>query len=259
MDVTTATVDVDGTTLGYDRAGSGPPLVLLHGGQSDRREWRRQVESLSDAFTVVAWDAPGCGLSDDAPEDADLAHYADALAGLVRALGLAPAAVAGLSFGSGLALQLWQDHPDTVSALVLVSPYAGWAGSLEPEEIRARLEGLERMGPGDVLPGLFADGTPPGLIEESAAIARDTRPKTLRTMLRAFAVADLRAALPTITVPTLVVNGDLDVRSPPHVARAIHAAVPDAQLVTLAGCGHVLNVEAPERFESALRGFLNAR
>ena len=60
-------VEVGGLRVAYVRAGQGPPLILLHGGLSDHREWRRQVEDLSDGFTVVAWDAPGCGDSSDPP------------------------------------------------------------------------------------------------------------------------------------------------------------------------------------------------
>src|SRR5437899_7194248 len=57
-----------GLRIAYERAGNGPPLVLLHGFVGDGREWRRQVDGLSDQFTVVAWDAPGAGASSDPPE-----------------------------------------------------------------------------------------------------------------------------------------------------------------------------------------------
>jgi pimeloyl-ACP methyl ester carboxylesterase len=208
--------------------------VLLHGGQSDHREWRRQLEGLSDSFDVVAWDAPGCGASSDPPEDFPLDAYADTLAAFMDALGLEPAHFAGLSFGSGLAIELQRRHPERVASLVLVSPYAGWAGSLSQEEIAARLESVE------------------------AAIAQEPRAGALRTMARAFAVADLRPALPHIDVPTLILHGDADVRSPPHVARAIHAAIPGAEIVTYEGVGHMLTLEAPERFDRELRAFLGA-
>jgi pimeloyl-ACP methyl ester carboxylesterase len=63
-------VDVDGIRVAYERVGEGPPLVLLHGYVGDGpTTWRRQLEELSDEFTVVAWDAPGAGQSSDPPED----------------------------------------------------------------------------------------------------------------------------------------------------------------------------------------------
>ena len=55
--------------LVLEGAGQGPPLVLLHGGVSDSREWRRQIDALAGELSVVAWDAPGCGRSSDPPED----------------------------------------------------------------------------------------------------------------------------------------------------------------------------------------------
>jgi pimeloyl-ACP methyl ester carboxylesterase len=62
-------VEVQGRTIAFERRGEGPPLVLLHGAVSDSRFWRRELDVLSDGFTVVAWDAPGCGRSFDPPED----------------------------------------------------------------------------------------------------------------------------------------------------------------------------------------------
>ena len=136
-------VDYRGLRLAYTRAGSGPPLVLLHGAVSDGRVWRRQLEDLADEFTVVAWDAPGCGLSSDPPDSFRLPEYADALAGLVSALELRRPVVLGHSFGGVLALELYRRHPGLPGALILVGGYAGWAGSLPQVEVEQRL-GLPR-------------------------------------------------------------------------------------------------------------------
>ena len=54
-------IEIEGLRIAYRRRGQGPPLVLLHGGFDDSRAWRPQLDGLSDEFTVVAWDAPGCG------------------------------------------------------------------------------------------------------------------------------------------------------------------------------------------------------
>ena len=78
-------IEVNGLRVAYRRAGSGPALVLVHGGLGDSRDWRRQLEGLGDEFTVVAWDAPGCGGSGDAPASYRLPDYADCLAGFVAA------------------------------------------------------------------------------------------------------------------------------------------------------------------------------
>ena len=105
-------VDVDGLDVGFERVGTGPPLVLLHGYVGDGpTTWRAQLEGLADDFTVVAWDAPGAGRSSDPPEDFGMAGYADCLAGFIARLGLGRPHVAGLSFGGALALELSRRHP----------------------------------------------------------------------------------------------------------------------------------------------------
>jgi pimeloyl-ACP methyl ester carboxylesterase len=75
---------VGGLRIAYERAGTGPPIVLLHGYVGDgRTTWRQQLDELCDEFTVVAWDAPGAGGSADPPESFGLAGYADCLASFV--------------------------------------------------------------------------------------------------------------------------------------------------------------------------------
>ena len=84
----------------------------------------------------------------------------------------------------------------------------------------------------------------------------ESRPSAAKTMARAFADADLREVLPRIRVPTLLLYGDADVRAPGYVAAAMHAAIPGSRLVTFPGVGHLVNVEAPERFDEVVRAFL---
>ena len=101
-------------TIAYRRAGAGAPLVLLHGGLSDGRSWTPQLESLPREYDVIAWDAPGCGGSADPAADLRLADYADAVAALVRALGVGPVHLAGHSFGAGLAIEVYGRHRQLV-------------------------------------------------------------------------------------------------------------------------------------------------
>ncbi len=126
--------------VAYERAGEGPPLVLLHGYVGDgRSNWAPQIEGLSDAFTVIAWDGPGAGRSEDPPESFGMAGFADRLAEFLDELGLDRPHVAGLSFGGALALELFRRHPAIPRTLILASAYAGWAGSLPPDEADRRL------------------------------------------------------------------------------------------------------------------------
>src|SRR5918994_5024043 len=110
-------VDIAGLRIAFRRRGDGPPLLLLHGAVCDSRVWRVELESLSDAFTVVAWDAPGCGGSSDPAEHFRMAEYADCLARFIDTLGLQAPHVLGHSWGSALALELYRQRPDLVRSL----------------------------------------------------------------------------------------------------------------------------------------------
>jgi pimeloyl-ACP methyl ester carboxylesterase len=90
------------------------------------------------------------------------------------------------------------------------------------------------------------------------ASMRAFHPAGFRAMARASA-EDLRGALPHITVPTLLIYGDQDVRAPLSVAEDLQAAIPGSALVVLPGTGHVCNIEAPEAFNDAVRNFLRTR
>jgi pimeloyl-ACP methyl ester carboxylesterase len=256
-------VEVAEVQIAYRRAGQGPPLVLLHGGLSDSREWRRQLDGLSDEFDVVAWDAPGCGDSSDPPETFRLPDYADCLAGFIEALGLARPHVGGLSFGAGLALELYRRHSALPRSLVLASAYAGWAGSLRADVVEERLRQVlheAELPPEQVarawVPSLFSESVPSELVEEVVAIMSDARPAGMRAMARSFAEADLRDVLPRIAVPTLLLYGELDQRSPLIVAEELHSAIPGSRLVVLPGVGHQSNIEAADRFNAEVRTFL---
>lgn len=257
-------VEIGGLLIAYRRQGEGPPLVLLHGGFGfDSRSWARQFDALSDEFTVVAWDAPGFGRSSDPPDTFRLPDYADCLAGFIGALRLGSPHVVGLSFGAALALELYRRHPEVPRTLVLAGAYAGWAGSLPPEVVEQRLEQAlleEHLPPEEwvprYLPGMLTEAAPQEMVDEVVALMCDVHPAANVTSLRGMAEADLRDVLPRIEVPTLLIYGEADRRSPVLVAKEIHAQIPASVLVVLPGVGHLINFEAADRFNSEVRSFL---
>jgi pimeloyl-ACP methyl ester carboxylesterase len=252
--------------IAYRKAGNGPAVVLLHGGMEDSRSWHRQLEGLAGDFTVLAWDAPGCGQSSDVPEHWRMPDFADALAAWLQALGIERPHVLGLSWGSSIALELYRRHPGIPASLILASAYAGWAGSLPPEEVAARHAGV--LAAADVAPeelskgwpGLFSAAASPELIEEVMNIAADNtarvHPGGYRAAAHAMAEADLRDVLPRIRVPTLLLYGELDERSPLRVAEDLRARIATAELVVIPGVGHLANVEAPDAFNAHVRRFV---
>ncbi len=258
-------IAIDRLQIAFRQAGDGPPLLLLHGGISDSRVWRDQLHDLSDEFTVVAWDAPGCGQSSDPPETFRLPEYADCLAAFIDAVGLGRPNVLGHSFGGGLGLELYGRHPGIPRSLLLAGAYAGWAGSLPPEEVEERLGLALRMADQlpmpvepDSIPGLLTNAMPAERIEELKAIMADVRPVGTRVMARAFAEADLRDVLPRIAVPTLLLYGADDERAPLDVAKALEASIPNSTFVTMPGLGHEAYLEAPQTFNAEVRRFLRS-
>ncbi|MDG4820578.1 alpha/beta hydrolase [Asanoa sp. WMMD1127] len=257
-------VDVEGLRICYERAGSGPTILLLHGFIGDGRStWSAQLDDLSDEFTVVAWDAPGSGQSSLPPASFRANDYADCLAAFVRALRLDPLHLVGLSFGGIVALELFRRRAVVPRRLVLAGAYAGWAGSLPADAVGERLRvSLDRADlPPDqfveaMLSSMFSASAPAEAVAAFGASVRAFSPAGFRAMTWASAEADLRDVLGTVDVPTLLLYGDHDTRAPLAVAHALHTAITGSELVVLPGVGHVSPVEAPELFNRELRGFL---
>jgi len=258
-----ASVDIGGRAIAYRRAGSGTPLVFLHGFLCDLRVWRRQLAELADEFDVVAWDAPGAGASPDPPAEFALADWAVCCADFLDALSLGPAHIVGLSWGGLLAQELFRLAPERVRSLVLADTYAGWKGSFGEDVAQQRLARCERESslPVDdfvrtwVPAEFFTDTVADDVVDEMAAVVRDFHPHGFRLMARSLAETDTTSLLPSIDAPTLLIWGDGDRRSPLEVAEAFDDAIPGAKLKVIANAGHVSNMERPEEFSALVRRF----
>ncbi|MFF2487250.1 alpha/beta fold hydrolase [Microbacterium sp. NPDC058062] len=235
---------VDGLRIAYRRSGNGPPLVLLHGAFEDSRIWADELRTLSPHIDVIAWDAPGCGASGEVPSGWSGADWAAAASGFITALGLTTPAVAGLSFGSVIALLLARDHPARVGRLVLIGGYAGWGGSLDADALAQRITAVRfttshrvEEWAEDFLDSVY----PQGVAAERRARARilidDWRPETTAAMIDVM-TQDLRPALPRIHTPTFVVRGTADSRSPRSASLDLCALLPDAHLLEITDAGH---------------------
>ena len=254
--------EINGLAVAYRRVGHGPAIVMLHGFTQDSRVWRPQLDALSDRFTLIAWDAPGAGQSSDPAADFAIGRWADTLAGLLDAAGIPRAHVLGLSWGGLLAQEFYRKYPARVSSLILADTYAGWKGSLSDAIAQERLAACVRdsaLPPSDFipryLPGMFSDAPPPGVKEELAEIMAGTHPLGFRVMAKALAENDTRDLLTTILVPTLLVWGEADKRSPMNIAHQLEQAISGAKLAVIPGAGHVSNMEAPAAFNSIVREF----
>ncbi|MBD5785657.1 alpha/beta fold hydrolase [Cellulosimicrobium terreum] len=225
-------VDVGGLSIAFEIAGAGPAVLLTHGFVGDGpATWGSQVEALSDEFTVIAWDAPGAGGSADPPEDFGMDDDADCLAGFLTALRIERAHLVGLSFGAALVLAAFHRHRQVAASLALVSGYAGWTGSLGPEEADLRL--ARSLEASQLAPAELVAAMAPSLFSPSAEGEH-------------------------VDVPVLLLFSDHDLRAPVRVGEALADAMPTSELVVLRGPGHASPVEAPDAVTRELRRFLRA-
>ena len=236
-------------------------MVLLHGFIHDSRTWHRQIDDLRRDFDVIAWDAPGCGESSDPPEEFSMAEFAECLSGFLGAIGVSAAHLVGLSWGGTLAMEFYRQRPEAIRSLALADTYAGWTGSLGLEAAKQRLERClddSKKPPEEWIPEwaphAFSDNAAPALWKEQESHMWDFHPVGFRAMSRAVA-PDFRDIFPLIRVPTLVIWGDDDKRSPLSAGEMMRDGIKGARLVVIPSAGHVSNLEQPERFNAEVREF----
>jgi len=259
---TTGRVTVRGMEITYQRAGAGPPLILMHGIGANSAAWRPQLAALSDTYDVIAWDAPGYGGSADPPGDWTMADYADALAGFLDELGIVRAHLLGQSWGGTLAQEFYGRYADRVQSLILSDTTIGGSAVRDDAErtLQGRLRAIETMTPAEFArvraPQLLAPNPDPALLREMEGIVARIHPAGFRNAAIALARTDLRDVLPRIRVPTLVLCGELDNVTAPAVGTRLIGEIPGARRVIFAGAGHMSNMEQPDTYNTTVREFL---
>jgi pimeloyl-ACP methyl ester carboxylesterase len=251
-----------GLTIGYDEAGTGPPLVLLHAFPLDRTMWHPQLAALSDVARVVAPDLPGFGESPAAPFNIE--GVADTVAEFLSALSISKAVVCGLSMGGYVALALSRKHPDRLAGLILADTRAGVDDSTTKANRTKSIAVATEKGTSALFEGML-----PRVLSEHTHAARPdvvARVKTIAARQPAASVAaalaalrdrpDANAGLKSIAVPTLVLVGEFDLVTPPLSAANLSAQIRGSTLVHVPGAGHLSNVENPDAFNAAVRAFL---
>ena len=252
--------------LAYDVSGEGEPLVLVHGWSGTRSAWAFQVPVLAERHRVVAVDLRGHGDSDKPPGDDEysIARCADDLDRLLAELRLERAIVMGQSMGTLVAQQLCLDHPGRVTALVLAgaladSPPAGRIVGPWVEHIVAEIQakGFEAS-LREVVPFWFSPGFDPERVRAFVAESLKTAPHAAVAFCRALSGTNLRDRLTEIRVPTLLIVGERDGRTPVAESELMNRLIPDAWLKVVKGAGHMANVEKPEEWNRAVLAFLGA-
>lgn len=241
-----------------------PSIVFLHGIGGRASGWAAIQQACAEAgYASLAWDMPGYG---DSPllDPCTFDGLADALAALMDAQGLSKAVLVGHSLGGMVALQMWARHPGRVAALVLAasSPAFGQgSGDFQQAFIAQRLAPLEAgKSMQDVADGLIPTMVAPGFdgpgLAQAKACMGSITPVAYKAALGALVQFEQRAALPTITVPTLCIAAEHDRTAAPAVVQRMADKIPHAESVCLPGVGHLLTFEQPAQFAAQLLSFL---
>jgi 3-oxoadipate enol-lactonase len=251
--------------LAHLRWGDGATqLVLLHGVGGGREAWLGSAPLLAAAgLRVLAVDLPGYGLSPFI-EPYDLAGMASQVEALINQGRAARTVLIGHSMGGMVAQELWARAPGSVQALVLAStspafgkPDGAWQQGFLADRFAPLEAGLGMVGlAAQLVPSMLGPDTEPGAAAAAQAMMAGVPEATYRAALRALVAFDRRAALPSITVPTLVITGQHDRTAPPEVAQRMAARIPGAACVLLPGAGHLAPIEQPAAFARAVLGFL---
>lgn len=228
------TTEVDGHSVHCLHAGSGPPVMLMHGGASDSTDWLATIDALADSYAAYAPDMIGYGLSGRVKESYSLSDFVTATHEFIGKLGLGSLALVGHSLGGRICLEIALRHPEIVTGLVLIdtpgfAKLAWWGGFLG-----AAAWGVRRaLGRPQPYPRFRTD---------------DGEDRNWRCLER----------LPHLRVPTLIIWNRRD----PYysVSGALKAAevIPDVQLEVFPRYGHAPHKQDIARFNRVLLKFLNS-
>ena len=266
-------VDLHGHNVVYRRAGSGPPVVLVHGMVNSSRHWGAVAQRLAERHDVIAPDLVGHGDSATPRGDYSLGAHAAVIRDLLSSLGIERATVVGHSLGGGVAMVFFWQFPQRVERLALVSS-GGLGREVSPLLRTASLPGVKALISAAAHPrvtgGMHEAGTRlrergSGLGVQLQAVARALRPLETAGAREAF-VQTLRAVIDPRgqrvsaddrlylleAMPTLIAWGDRDRTIPVDHGLAAHAALPGSRFVTLPGAAHFPHLETPDALADAL-------
>ena len=252
-----------GIDIAYAVTGQGPPLLLLHGGESDLHQYDAFVPHLAPHFTCIAYSQRDCGETRNPDEAFGILDLADDAAALLAGLGHARAHVFGSSLGSVIAQALAVRHPGAVDRLVLSAAIRIGASvaTINPEA--AAEHAVLRADPAANAPRIaryfYTDdylAARPELAQRFSGGRRGPAQQARRNALIPHAPGlDLGA----ISAPALILAHELDRLVPPAHTLAIAREIAGARTVVLEGLGHVGTIQAPERVAAAITPFLLGR
>jgi 3-oxoadipate enol-lactonase len=248
----------NGYDIGYAQSGAGEatPILFLHGVGSDKSVWRPQLEFFGQSRRAVAFDYPGYGESDPAPEGTTRDDYASAIISAMHELGIDRAHVCGLSLGGVVAIAMAHADQGRCASLILADTFAVHPdGQAIHERSAAGSENL-RVAAESRVDILLAQPADPAVRSEVVETMAGIDPAAYRIGAEAVWLADQRERAHDIRVPTLVLCGSEDKITPPALSRELTHIIPGARLELIEGAGHIGNLERPEEFNTLVNAFV---
>jgi pimeloyl-ACP methyl ester carboxylesterase len=251
--------------VAYATSGGGPPLLCDSGwitdlhGQLGLFSFGDFVERLAERFTVIRYDKPGCGLSDRDGIDLSFDEQVTAALAVADAVGASRFRLFGASQGGQLAAAIAARFPERVEALALYGMCAS-GRDLAPAEVRKSVVALVRAHWGLGLKALAGAFVTDPTAEEMATLTRFQRasasPAAAARLLEVYYDTDIRALLPTVTVPTVVLHREADKGTRFELGREVASLVPGATLIPLPGSSHLYYHGDWQAVLEAMLGFL---
>jgi 3-oxoadipate enol-lactonase len=247
-----------GLAIGYEETGGGTavPIVFLHGVGSDKSVWRPQLEHFGAERRAIAFDYPGYGDSDPAPEGTTRDDYAAAILSAMTELGVDRAHVCGLSLGGVVGIAMHAAAPERIVSLILADTFAAHPdGRAIYDRSLAASSDLRAMAEARV-DVLLAQPAHSAVRTEVVETMARIDPAAYRIGAEAVWLADQRERADEIRVPTLVICGTEDRVTPPTLSRELAHLIPGAQYEPIGDAGHLSNLERPEEFNTLVGAFV---
>ena len=248
----------DGRQIGFLEGGSGTrtPIVFLHGVGSDKSVWRPQLDHFAAERRAIAFDYPGYGDSDPAPEGTSRDDFGRAILGAMRALDVSRAHICGLSLGGVVAIAMHALDPEACASLILADSFASHPdGQRVYDRAVAGSSDLLALAHGRV-DVLLAQPADPAVRSEVIGTMAAIDPAAYRTGAEAVWLARQEERAAAIRCPTLVVCGTEDRVTPPALSTVLQKFIPGAIYEPIERAGHLSNLERPDEFNTLVGAFV---
>jgi len=262
--------EVENGRLYYETYGNGPWLVLIHGAWATHKWWRWQISELSRHYRVLALDVRGHGKSTPLEKPYTVPGFAQDLATLLAKVGANEVALVGWSMGGVISIKYCLNNPEKVTALVLIATrghrnpimklrtwfrllqnrislmmdFADYEGFAYEDQVQKEVRSM------------MSPATPQEVIDWVMADLTENPRQNFLEVAKSLWDWEAGEKLRNISVPTLIMVGDQDTRTPPRFSRLLHQKIPNSRLVIVENSSHFLALERPELVNPEIVTFL---